>query len=77
MLPANIDGMVGETILAQEQAMYVRPKMVEINALIAAMNDRCIQDTDQAWDALKRLTAILNDELKLGVSVTPRGADAE
>lgn len=72
MLPANMDGMVGEIALSREKAMYVRPKMVEINGLIGAMYERCIQDTDHAWDVLERLTALLNDKLKLGVSVAPK-----
>ncbi len=70
MLPAKMDGLVGKVELTQEQAMYVRPKMVEMNDLLINMKDRCIQDSDQAWDVLNRLKTTLNDKLGLGVSVS-------
>lgn len=72
-LPANMEGIVGEITLSAEQAMYVRPKMVEINELVTTLNANCIQDTDRAWDVLERLNTILNDKLELGVSVVPKG----
>lgn len=71
LIPENMDGMVGEIVLTKEQVMYVRPKMVELNALIISMNGRCGQDADQAGDILQRLTTTLNEKLELGVSVIP------
>ncbi len=72
MLPANMDGMVGEIRLSQEQAMYVRPKMVELNSLILSINERCIQDEQAAWNVLGKLNEILNDKLELAVSVASK-----
>ena len=76
MLPANIEGMVGEVHLTAEQAMYVRPKMVEINALIIDINERCTKDTNEAKDILQRLSTTLNNKLELSISLLSKAENA-
>lgn len=72
ILPANMNGMVGSIEIPIEQAMYIRPKMVELNALILDMNDRCNQDAEEAWAVLERLNPTLNEKLGLTVSMVPK-----
>lgn len=71
-LPAVMSGEVGEIHLTKEQAMYVRPKMVEMNSLIRPMEGRCKQDVDEAWDILIRLGKLLNEKLDLNINIVSK-----
>lgn len=69
LMPAEMDGNVGQTILTNEQIKIVRPKMVAVNQLIADMRIRAKKDCEESRDAVKQFLATANDELGLKLKV--------
>ena len=71
-LPAKMEGMVGETKLTEEQMLFLRPMMVEVNDLITSMRQRCELDARDAWNVLTRLHSGLKDEVGLALEILPK-----
>ena len=68
-LPAKMEGMVGKTKLTEEQMLFLRPMMVEVNDLIISMRQRCELDARDAWNVLTSLHLGLKDEVGLTLEI--------
>lgn len=69
LMPAEMDGIVGRTILTKDQEMLVRPKMVAMNQLIEDLRIRAKRDYEESRDAVEELLATANDKLGLGLKM--------
>ncbi len=66
MLPASMEGDVGTTVLSGDDALFVKPKIAELNSLLEQIVGRCDNDEKEALRALLRLGGELSE--KLGVN---------
>jgi hypothetical protein len=67
---AEMDGIVGETMIPREQMPFVRPRMVELNQLLEGMRGQAQTDFKQCERCVARLQSLLKKRLGLDYSLT-------
>ena len=76
-MSADMEGNVGVTRLSKEEYRKFRPKMVEMNMLLADMRAGAMQDYGEAESAVVELVKMLNDKLDLAVGFELKKAKIE
>jgi hypothetical protein len=67
-LGAEMNGMIGTTMLTREQKMWFDPRAVELNQLVEIMIQRSRRDAKEAWTAFDNLTAAVSKEFDMKLS---------
>lgn len=65
LVPETMEGNKGGMLLSAEEKARLQGPSVELDMLVEAMVERTHQDGRQAWDCLKRLHAVLEEEFDL------------
>jgi len=73
--PHHMEGSIGSAALTGELLQAVRPRMIELNSMIADLRARYQADANQAGHTLQAFSAALNS--KLGTSIAVRDKIAQ
>ena len=76
-LPARMEGAVGHVELDQNQTLFFRPKMVELNMMINDAVAWCDREVPTSESLLMRLNELLRTKIDIGIKLTPKEAPAQ
>jgi hypothetical protein len=63
--PAAMTGMVGRIVLTGNERMAIGPHVAELNHMIAALQKRIINDSEEAWSLNERVFELVKKEFGL------------
>jgi hypothetical protein len=70
LFSAEMKGKIGTSEFTDEQMRFLRPKMVELNDILAAAASTCERDEKEAWDVAKRVNDLLRAKVGLKFTFT-------